>query len=415
VAAASALDSDTVRLERNKLARMQANERKWLLSALNKELDNLRKMEKGAETLAKEAMDNDEGMKKDAARRKLDNDKKRELEHQKELERQAQGKLERELAKQEFMRQQTELRQQQEKEALRKKEIHLRGLAAAEAKKEAERQKQAAQERAWQRQQEKLLEMNRKDQERQEVMEEQRQEHERIVQRKIDGRNARIEKAMSNNYELEAQAEADFKAKEAYNHRRQDRLDEEKQAYQQEAAAKSLQTMLKRKCIHDDSVRKAEERREALLHHQDCVDERLHEHDMKKDRYLEFKRELDTLKDKNKELNVQRMRRRTEHKREMTALQCRQKAEKSDMVSIERQRLWDQRRSMAVASQVARDRIKNTILNQRIKSQYDSNIVANEMVQILGDDLFNPGKTDPSMANRNKGSTSLPNLASASR
>merc|ERR1712216_958746 len=136
---------------------------------------------------------------------------------------------------------------------------------------------------------------------------------------------------------------------------------------------------------------------------------------MKKERYLEFKRELDTLKEKNKELNVQRMRRRMEHKREMTALQCRQKAEKTDMVQLERQRLWDQRRNMAVASQVARDRIKNTILNQRIKSQYDSNIVANEMVQILGDDLFNPAKTDPSMATRTKGTTSLPNLAAASR
>lgn len=394
---------------------MQAVERKWLLSALNKELDNLRKMEKGAEELAKEAADNDGFMKQEAARRKAENDQKRELEHQKELERQAQQKLERELAKQEFVRQQQELRAHQEKEAMRKPEIHLKALAASEAKKAAEREKVAAQERAWQRQQERLADMNRKDAERQAAMQEQRDEHERLVQQKIDGRNARIAKAMANNFEIEAQNESYFKAREAYNKKRQDRLDEEKAAFQQEAAAKSLQTMLKRKCIHDESVRKAEERREALLHHQDIVDERLHEHDMKKDRYLEFKRELDSLKEKNKELNVQRMRRRTEHKREMTALQCRQKAEKTDMVQLERQRLWDQRRSMAVASQVARDRIKNTILNQRIKSQYDSNIVANEMVQILGDDLFNPAKTDPSMATRNKGSTSLPNLAAASR
>merc|ERR1711966_452944 len=247
------------------------------------------------------------------------------------------------------------------------------------------------------------------------AMQEQREEHERLVQQKIDARNARISKAMQNNYEIEMQNEADFNAREAYNVKRQEKLDQEKEAFQQESAAKSLQTMLKRKYIHDESVRKAEERREALLHHQDCVDERLHEHDMKKERYLEFKRELDSLKEKNKELNVQRMRRRTEHKREMTALQCRQKAEKTDMVQLERQRLWDQRRNMAVASQVARDRIKNTILNQRIKSQYDSNTVANEMVQILGVDLFNPAKTDPSMATRGKGSTSLPNLAAASR
>lgn len=415
VAAASALDSDTVRLERNKLARMQGIERKWLLSALNKELDNLRKMEKNNEALCKEAADNDAGMKQEAARRKAENDRKRELEHQKELERQAQQKLERELAKQEFIRQQQELRTQQEKDALEKKRLHEKAMANAEAKREAERQKQAAQERAWQRQQERLAEMQRKDAERTAVMMEQRREHDRLVQSKIDARNARIEKSVRNNLDIEAKNEQDFKDKQEYDRLRQKRLDDEKAAFQQEAAAKSLQLMLKRKCIHDDSVRKAEERREALLQHQDMVEERLHEHDMKKERYLEFKRELDGLKEKNKELNVQRMRRRTEHKREMYALQCRQKAEKTDMVGIERQRLWDQRRAMATASQVARDKIKNTILNQRIRSQYDSNAVANEMVNILGDDLFNPAKTDPSMARRGNGSTSLPNLAGASR
>merc|ERR550537_1585930 len=145
-----------------------------------------------------------------------------------------------------------------------------------------------------QRQQERLAEMNRKDQERQMAMQEQRDEHERLVQHKIDARNARIAKAMQNNYEIEMQAEADFQAREAYNAKRQEKLDMERAAFQQEAAAKQLQTMLKRKHIHDESVRKAEERREALLHHQDCVDERLHEHDMKKERYLEFKRELDS-------------------------------------------------------------------------------------------------------------------------
>ena len=37
------------------------------------------------------------------------------------------------------------------------------------------------------------------------------------------------------------------------------------------------------------------------------------EHEMKKHRYLEFKRELDHLKEKNKELNVERTRRRQEY------------------------------------------------------------------------------------------------------
>ena len=55
VAAASALESDTIRLEKHKLARVQQLERRWLESALGAELEALRKLEEGSQQAAQEA------------------------------------------------------------------------------------------------------------------------------------------------------------------------------------------------------------------------------------------------------------------------------------------------------------------------------------------------------------------------
>merc|ERR1719310_2297133 len=63
VAAASALESDTIRLEKHKLARVQANERRWLQSALGAELENLKKLEQGAQQAAQDAADDSAAMK----------------------------------------------------------------------------------------------------------------------------------------------------------------------------------------------------------------------------------------------------------------------------------------------------------------------------------------------------------------
>lgn len=61
--------------------------------------------------------------------------------------------------------------------------------------------------------------------------------------------------------------------------------------------------MMKRKSIADEAARKAEERRNNIIEHQNEVEHRMMLHEMKKERYLEFKSELDALKEKNKEIN----------------------------------------------------------------------------------------------------------------
>ena len=57
VAAASAKESDTIALEKHKLARVQQNERKWLQAALGSELKRLRDMEAADQRLSQESAD----------------------------------------------------------------------------------------------------------------------------------------------------------------------------------------------------------------------------------------------------------------------------------------------------------------------------------------------------------------------
>merc|ERR1719333_754364 len=125
-------------------------------------------------------------------------------------------------------------------------------------------------------------------------------------------------KSMQNNLDLEQQREDEFNQKLEEDRMRNEKLALERRLFQEQAAKKSLQMLLKRRAIADESNRQLEEKRQQTLEHMEEVDQRMLNHEMKKQRYLEFKRELDHLKEKNKELNVERTRRRQEFKREST-------------------------------------------------------------------------------------------------
>merc|ERR1719331_240041 len=184
--------------------------------------------------------------------------------------------------------------------------------------------------------------------------------------------------------------EEDFNNKLEQDRIRNEKLALERRMFQEQAAKKSLQMLLKRRAIAEESNRQVEEKRQQTLEHMEEVDNRMMEHEMKKQRYLEFKRELDHLKEKNKELNVERTRRRQEFKRETTAEACRQKTMKADMTVLERQRLWDERRKTALLSQQARDDIRGEITRQKIKSQFDSKVAKNMLNEIFQTEQFNP-------------------------
>merc|ERR1712048_273997 len=151
---------------------------------------------------------------------------------------------------------------------------------------------------------------------------------------------------------------------------------------QEEAAKKSFQLMMRRKVIQEDAHRKAEERRSAILENQEDTEMRLLEHEQKKERYLDFKRELDGLRSKNKEINVERQRRKEEAKREAIADDVRKKDEKIDCMRSERQRLWQIRMTAQMEAHRARELVKTEIIRQRIKSQFDSRILSKKSTNI---------------------------------
>merc|ERR1711904_611152 len=193
--------------------------------------------------------------------------------------------------------------------------------------------------------------------------------------------------------------EMDYEASLEEDRLRNLKLEEERRLFQEQAAKRSLQTVLKRRHIAEESNRQLEQKRQTVLQHMEEVDMRMMEHEMKKHRYLEFKKELDGLKEKNKELNVERTRRRQEFKRESISESCRQKTMKADMTVLERQRLWDERRKTALLSQQARDDIRGEITRQKIKSQFDSKIAKNMLNEIFQTEQFNPKDATQSMPN----------------
>merc|ERR1711990_1239852 len=150
-------------------------------------------------------------------------------------------------------------------------------------------------------------------------------DQQRLMEERAAAKEARMQKSMQNNFEIEAQRELDFNDKLDQDRERNEKLALERRLFQEQAAKKSLQMLLKRRSIAEESNRQLEQKRQETLEHMEEVDGRMLAHEMKKQRYLEFKRELDHLKEKNKELNVERTRRRQEFTRETTAEHCRQK------------------------------------------------------------------------------------------
>merc|ERR1712019_254476 len=117
---------------------------------------------------------------------------------------------------------------------------------------------------------------------------------------------------------------------------------------------------------------------------------RLLEHEQKKERYFDFKRELDGLRGKNKEINVERQRRKEEAKRESIADDVKKKDEKIECMRSERQRLWQIRMSAQMEAHRARELVKTEIIRQRLRSQFDSKILSKKVQTLMNQDVFPP-------------------------
>mmetsp|Transcript_96652 Transcript_96652/g.152929 ORF Transcript_96652/g.152929 Transcript_96652/m.152929 type:complete len:532 (-) Transcript_96652:142-1737(-) len=385
-----ALNSDNLKQERQKLLKAQEKERNWLKNQLRSELHQLKTLETNDANMKKEASDNSAATREKARRMKELNDKRAAMEERKAMEAEARQKLEKEIAKQEFHKAQEELKRKAELNAQKEKEAYMRQLKNAEDKRLAEDEKARKREEAFDAQEAKKKDMRAQDLKRTELMEQQKQQFNLAMSEKKELRDLRIYKSMENNQDLERKRREDFENRMRHEQIRDERLAQQRAEDQEAAAKKSFQLMMRRKMIQDEAARKAEDHRNGILSEQEGKEARLLEHEQKKERYLDFKRELDGLRLKNKEINVERQRRKEEAERERIAEDVRKKDEKMEWMQSERKRLWQIRRATQTEAYRAREIVKNEIMRQRVKSAFKTDDLAKHVESHLTHDLFNP-------------------------
>mmetsp|Transcript_91820 Transcript_91820/g.163407 ORF Transcript_91820/g.163407 Transcript_91820/m.163407 type:complete len:522 (+) Transcript_91820:105-1670(+) len=383
-----ALNSDGLKQERQKLLRAQESERNWLKSALNAELNQLKALEKANSYMVSEASNNDEAVREASRKLKALNDKRAAEEERKQMEMEARQKLEKQLAKEEFHKQQLELEKKREKEAAEQRAAYQRQVAEAERKIQIEREKQAKREEEYRQLEARKDEMRAQDQRRLDIQAQKKDAYDVVMAEKKEARDMRIYNSIQANMEIENKRREDFEKKQSEEQAREERLMQALAIKQEESAKRSFQTMMKRKVIQEQAQRKAEERRSAILDQQEETEYRLMEHEQKKERYLDFKRELDGLRGKNKEINVERQRRREEAEREAVADAVKKKDEKIDHLNAERQRMWDLRKAAQSEAYRAREAVKMEIMRQRIESKFDSKRLENKLGTLLQSDMF---------------------------
>jgi hypothetical protein len=358
--------------EREKLARFQEGEKRWLENCLSHELSLLRKLEVEDLRLTEENNDNSKKLIEESRRMKELNDRRRAIEEQKQKVVEAQQEVEKERAKRAFAEHQQELQRLQEKEARRKREAHERSAQEAQRRIQKETELKQQQDKLWEEKQRALADMQQQDEERLEIIDKCKSTvMEQLHARRV-AKEERVLKSITKNRELEKNRKEELVKKLVADQHRDERLSIVKQQHVEETAKKSLQLMLRRKIIQDESLRKTELRRGEILTHQADLDKRLQEHEEKRRRYFDFKRELESLREKNKQLNVERQRKKEMYLRDLYAQRVVQKDAKVETLVSERQNLWELRRKTALQSQKSRDFIKKSIMEMRIKSKMNS-------------------------------------------
>lgn len=369
--------------EREKLARFQEGEKKWLENCLKHELRLLKKLEAEDVRLSEESRDSSKKMMEESRRMKELNDRRRIIEEQKQKVLEAQQELEKEKAKVAFAQHQQELERMQEKELQKKREAHERSLREAERRMQKETELREQQNRLWREKQEALSEMQKQDEERLEIIEKCKGSVMSQLHARRAAKEERVMKSINKNRELDKKRKEELVKKLVDDQQRDERLAIVKQEHMEEAAKKSFQLMLRRKIIQDESQRKSEERRDEMMAQQSELNRRLREHEEKKKRYHEFRKELESLREKNKQLNVDRQRKKEMYLRDLYAQRVTEKDSKIETLFAERQELWGFRRKMALESQKSRDFVKKSIMEMRIKSKIDSKKLETYVSQVL--------------------------------
>merc|ERR1719408_742712 len=108
-----------------------------------------------------------------------------------------------------------------------------------------------------------------------EILDKQKQNFQLMMYEKKDAKENRIKQSIANNCAIEDEKRMEYEARQEKEHARDERLAQARALQQEEGAKRSFQLMMKRRCIADEAFRKAEDRRNAILDHQEEMEVRL--------------------------------------------------------------------------------------------------------------------------------------------
>ena len=382
----SSSDWGILNIEREKLARFEAEERKWLENCLNREIHLLETLESEDTRLTAELNDSSEKQAQESRRIKELNDRRRVIEEQKQRVREAQQEIEKEEAKAAFAKRQAELDLIQKKMAEKKQKQHLKSVKDAENRILKESAKRQAQDDIWAKKLAALSSMEKEDLDRLRILNSCKKTISQQLHDRMSLKAKRVTKSIEKHKQMEKERKTMVLARFRADRERDHRLAVSRSDCAQETAKKSLHLMVKRQIIKDESERQLEVRRSDILAHQAEIETRLREHEQKREKYLSFKLELEALREENKRMNVDRQRKKFSFLRNTYAEKVEKKNSKIQIIFSERQKLWNTRKEIATKSQIVRDNVKSTIMDMRIKSKIQPAKVKSYVDMVLSRD-----------------------------
>lgn len=380
-----------INMEKEKLARYQQSEKRWLESCLNQELRYLRQMEADDKDWESGIRKDHAGrMKEEVKRVKELNERRRKIEEQKERVMLAQQELERERAKQVLLQHQEDARQEEERELARKRAAEKRIEQEAEARRQKELERKQREDESWEAKQLAIAKLHAAEEQRLKIIAHNKNAIRRKIHERLSDQEARVVKSIEKSQLLENERKNAIISKLVYEKERDQKLLHSRQSQSELIAKKSLHQLIRLRTMHEENEKKLDQKRRSILHQQSSTNQRVAAHEQNQQRYYEYRKELERLRSRNKELNVERQRRKEKYLRDMYAARVIEKDAKVETMNAQRQRLWEQRRRAASMSQQTRDHVKQLILDMRMKSKMDP-----ERLQEYIDVALNGDRMDP--------------------
>ena len=151
--------------------------------------------------------------------------------------------------------------------------------------------------------------------------------------------------------------------------KRRERLQAEEQLRQEDSAKRSLQAMMKRQMREAAADQQEAARVACLAKRQEARERRAEERKVQQMKQREFQRELSSLRDISRAMDIERQRRREEAEREAIEEALRRKCERVDVLAQEKQRLWKVRHQERKQRETRCESLKETMSRTPVASK----------------------------------------------